>query len=163
MAFEFLKKLFGCSSCSADAPRVDTEKTGNGEKRTKRHFNGSDDNRAAGKPARRRDAKPRREASSPREPRETLSNLSPEQKQEALDKLNAFVLHVAQSLVNFPDQVSTALVNGEDDFRTIMISCAQGDAGKLIGRNGKIIASIRTLVSCNAARSGMKVTVDIQD
>ena len=138
------------------APRKD-------RKHAKRHFDGSDDTRAAGKPARRRDAAPRRERQFPREAREIPSNLSPEQKQEALDKLNAFVLHVAQSLVNFPDQVSTALINGEDSSVTIMISCAQGDAGKLIGRSGKIIASIRTLVSSNATRNGLRVTVDIQD
>ena len=41
------------------------------------------------------------------------------------------------------------------------LSVAKGDTGKVIGRNGKIAKSIRTVIRAAAAKEGKRVIVDI--
>ena len=79
-----------------------------------------------------------------------------------LQRLEQFVLFVAKSLVVNPDGVSTRL-SSQGDLNVILISCDKPDTGKLIGRSGKIIASIRTLVNGAAGKTGLKASVDIVD
>lgn len=91
-----------------------------------------------------------------------VPEISTEEEAKVLDKLCGFVLYVAKSLVENPDEV-TAEVISKDRTKVIMISCAKKDTGKIIGRSGKIIAAIRILVSGSASRMGIKATVDIVD
>lgn len=54
------------------------------------------------------------------------------------------VSYLAQHLVNEPDKVKvTAKRDGRQTI--IHIRCSEEDAGRIIGRNGRIINSIRTL------------------
>lgn len=171
MVFSLFKKLFGGSDEETQpvAPQQQNvepvEQQAQEKPRPRRKSN---DERSAERPSKRsqgrkRDPNIRREPLTPhQEYHDAPSNLSPEQQQEVLDKLNGFVQFVAKSLVAFPDQISTEIVP-KDNQKVILISCAKGDAGKLIGRNGKIISAIRLLVSGNAARSNLRATVDIKD
>ena len=79
-----------------------------------------------------------------------------------LENLRQFALYVAQALVDEPERVTAELVR-KDAANVIMLSCEKKDTGKIIGKNGKIIASIRTLVSGAAGKSGLHATVDILD
>ena len=87
---------------------------------------------------------------------------TPEEEAALLENLRQFALYVAQSLVDAPEQVTAELVKKEA-ANVIMISCEKKDTGKIIGKNGRIIASIRTLVSGAAGKSGLHATVDILD
>lgn len=91
-----------------------------------------------------------------------VQHLTSEEEEKLIERLQELVRYIATSLVDEPDQLSTELTE-KDGSRVIMISCEKKDAGKLIGRNGRIIAAIRILVSGTAAKSGLKVTVDIVD
>ena len=50
--------------------------------------------------------------------------------------------------------------NGETVFE---VRVADGDMGKVIGRQGRIAKEIRTVVRSYAQRTGVKVSVDIVD
>ncbi|MCY3573198.1 MAG: KH domain-containing protein [Chloroflexi bacterium] len=55
------------------------------------------------------------------------------------------VQYIAENLVSHPDQVQ---VRRRDTSRNIVLelSVAQGDMGRVIGRNGRVANSIRTLL-----------------
>lgn len=91
-----------------------------------------------------------------------VQHLSPEEEEKLMNRLQEMVLFIARTLVDEPDKLGAELTE-KDGSQVVMISCEKKDAGKLIGRNGRIIAAIRILVSGTAAKFGLKVTVDIVD
>jgi len=70
------------------------------------------------------------------------------------------VEYVARSLVDEPDAVRVEVVEG--DGETILeLHVAEGDMGKVIGRNGSVAKALRTLLKVTAARDGEPVTLEI--
>ena len=69
---------------------------------------------------------------------------------------------VDQSLVDNPDEVSVTerKADGEIVFE---VRVADGDMGKVIGRQGRIVKQIRVLMRAVAQRKGKKVSVEIMD
>jgi predicted RNA-binding protein YlqC (UPF0109 family) len=67
---------------------------------------------------------------------------------------------VARSLVDEPDAV-TVQVHDEPEGRVIELHVAEGDMGKVIGRNGSVAKALRTLLKVVAAREGESVTLEI--
>jgi len=80
----------------------------------------------------------------------------------SLAGLESFVLYVVRSLVDEPAEVKIATVE-RDKMSVIQITCVKKDIGKIIGKSGKTIAAIRSLVSGAAGRIGLRVTVDVLD
>ncbi len=91
-----------------------------------------------------------------------VQHLAPEEEEKLMNRLQEMVLFIAKSLVDEPDMLGVEIA-GKDGSQVVMINCEKKDAGKLIGRNGRIIAAIRILVSGTAAKFGLKATVDIVD
>ena len=60
------------------------------------------------------------------------------------------------------DSVTVTELEGEDG-KVLELRVAEGDMGKVIGRQGRIAKEIRTIVKTVAQRTGEKVTVDIVD
>jgi len=77
------------------------------------------------------------------------------------------VAYLAQHLVNEPDKVKvTAKRDGRQTI--IHIRCSEEDAGRIIGRNGRIINSIRTLARATSeGRESIEVKLideaDVED
>lgn len=70
------------------------------------------------------------------------------------------VEYVAKSLVDDPDAVRVEVVEG--DGETILeLHVAEGDMGKVIGRNGSVAKALRTLLKVTTARDGEPVTLEI--
>ena len=69
---------------------------------------------------------------------------------------------IARSLVDAPDSV---VVEEEDKGSTLVLKLhvADGDMGKVIGKQGRIAKAIRSVVKATASRSDKKVIVDIVD
>lgn len=67
---------------------------------------------------------------------------------------------LAKSLVDNPDQVSVNVVES-DKTLVLELRVAPEDMGKVIGKQGRIARSIRTIVKAAATREGKKVVVDI--
>lgn len=72
----------------------------------------------------------------------------------------SLVEFVARSLVDQPESVSVE-VHDEPDGRVIELHVAEGDMGKVIGRNGSVAKALRTLLKVVAARDGEAVTLEI--
>ena len=70
--------------------------------------------------------------------------------------------YIIQSLVENPDEVSVTerKAEGETVFE---VRVAEGDMGKVIGRQGRIVKEIRVLMKAVAQRKGKKVSVEIMD
>jgi len=68
--------------------------------------------------------------------------------------------HLAKSLVDHPEEVKINEIVGD---RTIIfeLSVAPDDMGKIIGKQGRIAKSIRTIVSAAAVKEAKKVIVEI--
>ena len=67
---------------------------------------------------------------------------------------------IAKALVDHPEEVS---VNEKNEVRTIVLELhvAEGDMGKVIGKQGRIAKAIRSVVKAAAAKEDKKVVVDI--
>jgi predicted RNA-binding protein YlqC (UPF0109 family) len=76
--------------------------------------------------------------------------------------LRAVVEVVVRALVDHPDAVQVT----ETERRGMMVlqlTTAPGDMGKIIGRQGRTAAALRTLVSVTAEKHGMRAQLDIRD
>ena len=76
--------------------------------------------------------------------------------------MKELLTYIVQNLVDNPDQVS--VVEREADSETVFeVRVADGDMGKVIGRQGRIVKEIRILMKAVAQRKGRKVSVEIMD
>ncbi|MCX5780553.1 MAG: KH domain-containing protein [Firmicutes bacterium] len=67
---------------------------------------------------------------------------------------------IARSLVDNPDDVQ--VIETENDTSVLFeLRVAPDDMGKVIGKQGKIAKSIRTLTKAAAAKAGKRVAVEI--
>ena len=76
--------------------------------------------------------------------------------------LAGFVEYVAKALVDAPDEVRVTREDREDGF-ALKIDCRQEDIGKIVGKRGKTIMAIRSLVSGAAGRMHQRVSVEVVD
>ncbi len=74
--------------------------------------------------------------------------------------LENFVDYVVRALVDQPEAVKIQVEKLENST-VIKINCAKEDMGKVIGKNGKTIMSIRSLVSGAGGRLGQKFSVEV--
>jgi predicted RNA-binding protein YlqC (UPF0109 family) len=70
------------------------------------------------------------------------------------------VTFVAKSLVDEPDAVSVE-VHEEDGAEVIELHVAEGDMGKVIGRNGSVAKALRTLLKVVSTREGRPISLEI--
>ncbi|MDR3308073.1 MAG: KH domain-containing protein [Coriobacteriales bacterium] len=72
---------------------------------------------------------------------------------EGTPNITQMVASIVTSLVDEPSKVEVQS-REEDDALVIEVKVAQEDAGKVIGRQGRIIKSIRTLARAASAYAG---------
>ena len=67
---------------------------------------------------------------------------------------------IAKALVTKPEEVK---VTEEQDGATtvIKLQVAEGDMGKIIGKQGRIAKALRTVVKAASVKTGAKVVVEI--
>jgi predicted RNA-binding protein YlqC (UPF0109 family) len=70
---------------------------------------------------------------------------------------------LARALVDRPDDVSVDGFDEEDGTIVLELRCADGDVGKLIGRGGRTIQSLRTVMRAVASRQDERVLIDVVD
>ncbi|MDO5156955.1 MAG: KH domain-containing protein [Eubacteriales bacterium] len=68
---------------------------------------------------------------------------------------------IAKSLVDHPEEVSVVETSKEDAIY-VELKVAPDDMGKVIGKQGRIAKSIRTVVKAAASKGDKKVIVDIK-
>ncbi len=74
--------------------------------------------------------------------------------------MKELVEFLVKSLVDKPDEVSINQTEGES-VTIIEIRVADDDAGKVIGKDGRIANAIRTIVKAAGAKNKKRVTVEI--
>jgi hypothetical protein len=74
--------------------------------------------------------------------------------------MKAFIEYVVKALVDFPEQVEVKEVDGE---RVVLfeVRLNPADIGKVIGKSGRTITAIRTLLTSAAAKSGKRAMLEI--
>ena len=76
--------------------------------------------------------------------------------------MKELLTYIVQNLVDDPAQVS--VTERKADGETIVeVRVADGDMGKVIGRQGRIVKQIRILMRAVAQRKGKKISVEIMD
>ena len=68
---------------------------------------------------------------------------------------------IAKSLVEDADAVTVTEEQTEETI-TLKLHVAEGDMGKVIGKQGRIAKAIRTVIRSASAKTGKKVIVDIE-
>lgn len=71
-----------------------------------------------------------------------------------------FVAYIVKNLVDHPDQVKINEVGGTHTV-ILELSVEKSDIGKIIGKRGKTINAIRTLLMSVASRNGLRVNLEI--
>ena len=71
-----------------------------------------------------------------------------------------FVAYIVKNLVDHPDKVKINEVGGTQTL-IIELSVEKSDIGKIIGKKGKTINAIRTLLMSVASRNGIRVNLEI--
>ncbi len=68
---------------------------------------------------------------------------------------------MVKAVVDYPEQVAVTEVEGTDSL-ILEIRVAQEDMGKVIGKSGRIINAMRTVVSAaSAAKGGKRTSLEI--
>ena len=74
--------------------------------------------------------------------------------------MEEFVAYLIKNMVNEPEQVDIRAVEGQNGL-LIEIRVAAEDVGKVVGRKGNVIRSLRTLAMSIGARLGRRVHLEI--
>ncbi len=79
---------------------------------------------------------------------------------ESEEAMRELVTLLARSLVDNPDEVEVGIAD-DDGLTVIELSVAQGDLGKVIGKEGRTARAMRTLISAMCARGSKRAVLDI--
>ena len=74
--------------------------------------------------------------------------------------MEELVEYLARGLVDKPDEVNVARVE-RDGAIVLELRVAPDEVGKVIGRQGRIVRALRTLVRASGARSNERVLLEI--
>jgi len=74
--------------------------------------------------------------------------------------MKEFVEYIVKNLVDHPDKVSITEI-GSSHSLIIELKVEKSDIGKIIGKKGKTINAIRTLLMSVASRNGLRVNLEI--
>ena len=70
------------------------------------------------------------------------------------------VEYIVKALVEQPDEVSVQEVAGEASM-ILEIRVADEDAGRVIGRGGRVVNAVRAIVQALAEREGKRITIEV--
>ena len=78
-----------------------------------------------------------------------------------MDAIKEFVEYIVKSLVSNHEHI---LVNVREEQGTVTVSVnvAEDDMGRIIGRKGRTVNSIRSLLRVLGSERGMRVELDIE-
>lgn len=83
--------------------------------------------------------------------------ISPE---NSIDKIKTVLLGVAKELVDYPNELEITVVE-EDQIIKLCLTANKSDLGKIIGKEGRMASSLRTIVYAMASKAKVKTILDI--
>ena len=69
--------------------------------------------------------------------------------------------YLVRALVDDPDEVSIEPYDEDDGTLVLEVHVGEDDAGKVIGRGGRTVDALRTVIRASSARAGRRVVVDV--
>ncbi len=73
-----------------------------------------------------------------------------------------FIEYIAKTLVDNPDEVHVNAIEGEKSI-ILELKVAQDDIGKIIGKQGRIARSLRSLLGAIATKEDKRINLHILD
>ncbi|MFW6068934.1 MAG: KH domain-containing protein [Chloroflexota bacterium] len=76
--------------------------------------------------------------------------------------MKELVEYIAKSLVDHPESVNVDVIEGSS-MTVLELTVADGDMGRVIGKGGRVVNAVRSLVDVAAARQNTRATLEIVD
>ncbi len=76
--------------------------------------------------------------------------------------MKEFIVYILQQIVSRPEELKVNEIT-QDGLTTYEIDVDDEDMGLAIGKNGRTIRSIRSLIKAKAIKDGVRVRVDLID
>jgi len=73
-----------------------------------------------------------------------------------------FLISYAKLLLNNPEDISVEIEEVEENFDEITLFANSEDIGKLIGKDGRMINSIKTVISGCKAKGGKNYRINVK-
>ncbi len=74
--------------------------------------------------------------------------------------MKELIEYIVKAIVDFPENVNVTQIDGETTV-VFELRVRQEDVGKVIGKKGRTINAIRTLVNATAAKANMRAMLEI--
>ena len=74
--------------------------------------------------------------------------------------MKELVIHVVKQLADNPEKVKVKEVKGEQNI-ILELSTAKEDIGRIIGKQGRTIKALRTLLNAASVKTGHRVTIEV--
>ena len=74
--------------------------------------------------------------------------------------MKELVIRVVKQLVDNPEKVKVKEIKGEQNI-ILELSTAKEDIGKVIGKQGRTIKALRTLLNAASVKTGHRVTIEV--
>lgn len=103
------------------------------------------------------DAPPRRESAPADDDEDEAGNL-----RDGIGRAAAVLKYIVEQIVDEPGEIQIG-ASTDDRGPVLLLRVAEDDRGKVIGRQGRIVQAIRTIVKAASVGSGEKVNVEILD
>ncbi len=71
--------------------------------------------------------------------------------------------YLARALVDQPDEVEVESFEEEGGTTVLELRVAEEDVGKVIGRRGRTVNALRTVMRASATKHGGRILVDVVD
>lgn len=68
---------------------------------------------------------------------------------------------IASAIVDHPDQVTVEEESDQEGFLTLRLKVDPEDMGRVIGKEGKIIQALRTLMRVAAMKKGKRIRIEL--
>jgi uncharacterized protein len=81
---------------------------------------------------------------------------------DGIQRAAAVLKYIVENIVDEPDAISIGATS-DDRGPVLLLRVAEDDRGKVIGRQGRIVQAIRTVVKAATVGTGEKVSVEIID
>jgi len=72
-----------------------------------------------------------------------------------------FITSYASLIVNKPEEIKVEVVEVDPTFKEIIVYAHEEDLGKLIGKNGNMINSLKTILNGCKAKDGISYKIQV--
>lgn len=74
--------------------------------------------------------------------------------------MEEFIAYIIKNLVDSPDSVQVKCLEGDRGI-IVEVRVADGDVGKVVGRQGRTIDALRTIAATIGARMGRRIRLEV--